>query len=51
MKLGSQVIREQCWLNELLAGCQWTAESLKSVASDPGEMETTEEELQAVLSG
>ncbi|KAF8230172.1 hypothetical protein L208DRAFT_1283223 [Tricholoma matsutake] len=46
-----EVVREQCWLNELLVGCQWTAESLKTVAFHPQETEATEEELQAVLSG
>lgn len=47
-----KVVREQCWLNEILSGCVWTAEGLKSSTDMlPDEKETTEEELQAILDG
>ncbi|KAG6888002.1 hypothetical protein C0992_009955 [Termitomyces sp. T32_za158] len=47
-----EVVREQCWLNEILSGCVWTAEGLKSCTDKlPDEQETTEGELQAILDG
>ncbi|KAF5386175.1 hypothetical protein D9615_002383 [Tricholomella constricta] len=47
-----EVVREQCWLNEILSGCQWTAEGLKNSKDElPQENPATEEELQAVLNG
>ncbi|KAG5649445.1 hypothetical protein H0H81_003852 [Sphagnurus paluster] len=47
-----EVVREQCWLNEILAGCQWKAEGLKtSLGELPQENPATEEELQAILNG
>ncbi|KAF9467288.1 hypothetical protein BDZ94DRAFT_1305379 [Collybia nuda] len=47
-----EVVREQCWLNGILSGCDWTPEGLKLDASElPPETEATEDELQAVLSG
>jgi hypothetical protein len=48
----TKVVREQCWLNEIISGCQWTTEGLKAEASElPAEIEATEDELQAVLGG
>lgn len=47
-----KVVREQCWLNEILNTCQWVVEGLKDNADESlKESEATEEELQAVLSG
>ncbi|KAG6862328.1 hypothetical protein C0995_016026 [Termitomyces sp. Mi166 len=47
-----EVVREQCWLNEILSGCQWSAEGLRSsIDKLPNEKEATEEELQAILDG
>ncbi|KII92157.1 hypothetical protein PLICRDRAFT_172290 [Plicaturopsis crispa FD-325 SS-3] len=54
-----EIVREQCWLNEVLTGCPWTAEGLHNVprSADPdpesedGDAEPTDEDLQAVLSG
>ncbi|KAG6811992.1 hypothetical protein H0H92_004957 [Tricholoma furcatifolium] len=47
-----EVVREQCWLNETLSGCQWSPEGLRSsVDTLPKEAPATEEELQAVLDG
>ncbi|KAG5646798.1 hypothetical protein DXG03_002175 [Asterophora parasitica] len=46
------VVREQCWLNEILSGCQWFAEGLTNTKDElPDEKPATEEELQAVLDG
>uniref|UniRef100_A0A8H7Y857 Mediator complex subunit 1 n=1 Tax=Psilocybe cubensis TaxID=181762 RepID=A0A8H7Y857_PSICU len=46
------VVREQCWLNEVLLGCHWMPEGLKSEEEDVVDSSTaTEEELEAVLSG
>ncbi|KAF9472140.1 hypothetical protein BDN70DRAFT_503976 [Pholiota conissans] len=48
-----EVVREQCWLNEILLGSHWTPEGLKSEEEDiPADDTTaTEDELQALLSG
>jgi len=48
-----QIVREQCWLNEILLGCKWSIEGLKSEEQDivPDDTDATEEELQAVLAG
>jgi len=46
-----EVVREQCWLNEVLLGCQWTAEGSKVEKELPDETEATEEDLQALLLG
>ncbi|THH32518.1 hypothetical protein EUX98_g1705 [Antrodiella citrinella] len=48
-----EVVREQCWLNEVICGCQWTVEGPGAVydASEDDSEETTEADLQAVLSG
>ncbi|TFK44542.1 hypothetical protein BDQ12DRAFT_673182 [Crucibulum laeve] len=47
-----EIVREQCWLNEVLAGCNWTTEGLDMEHVDlPKESEPTEDELQSVLSG
>ncbi|KAJ7647522.1 hypothetical protein FB45DRAFT_893657 [Roridomyces roridus] len=48
-----EVVREQCWLNEILLGCHWTTEGITMDADDlpVDESDATEEELQAVLSG
>ncbi|KAJ7755727.1 hypothetical protein DFH07DRAFT_743050 [Mycena maculata] len=47
-----EVVREQCWLNEILLGCHWTTEGITMDADDlpVDESDATEEELQAVLS-
>lgn len=51
---GHQVVREQCWLNEVLSGCEWKTEGLH-LSQEPDEeqqeTEATEEDLHAVLSG
>ena len=44
-----QVVRDQCWLNEILLGCQWSIATLEE--TEPVEGEATEEELEAALSG
>ncbi|KAK7057414.1 hypothetical protein R3P38DRAFT_3252526 [Favolaschia claudopus] len=48
-----EVVREQCWLNEILLSCHWTTEGITKdadlVAVD--ETDATEDELQAVLTG
>ncbi|KAG6920101.1 hypothetical protein DXG01_010169 [Tephrocybe rancida] len=47
-----EVVREQCWLNEILSGCHWTAEDLRTNVDELSkETEATEDELQAVLNG
>jgi len=47
-----QVVREQCWLNEILSACSWSTEGLKLDGDDSqGDEEATEEELEAMLSG
>ncbi|KAI0071781.1 hypothetical protein K474DRAFT_1668625 [Panus rudis PR-1116 ss-1] len=49
-----EIVREQCWLNESIKGCQWVPEGI----AQPGESEDMvddedvgENDLQAVLSG
>ena len=45
-------MREQCWLNEILVGCHWTTEGLKSDADElPQEVEASEDALAAILAG
>ncbi|KAG6820520.1 hypothetical protein H0H93_015993 [Arthromyces matolae] len=48
-----EVVREQCWLNEILCGCQWYPEDLDRFMEEelPAETEATEAQLQAVLDG
>lgn len=48
-----QIIREQCWLNEILSGCQWVPEGMEAPppTSEPEDISVTEDELQAVLKG
>ncbi|KAG6866629.1 hypothetical protein C0991_000739 [Blastosporella zonata] len=47
-----EVVREQCWLNEILSGCQWTAEGFGTSTNEQlNEADATEEELKAVLDG
>ncbi|KAJ6603126.1 hypothetical protein B0H10DRAFT_648335 [Mycena sp. CBHHK59/15] len=48
-----EVVREQCWLNEILLSCHWTTEGILAEADElpTAESEATEGELQAVLSG
>jgi len=52
-----EVVREQCWVNEIIKGCEWVPEDPDSVMNMPAAnaMDTTEEatdvELQAILSG
>lgn len=45
-------MREQCWVNEILLGCDWTTDGLKSDADVPADdTEATEADLEAVLNG
>ncbi|KAJ7287378.1 hypothetical protein C8J57DRAFT_1430963 [Mycena rebaudengoi] len=48
-----EVVREQCWLNEILLGCDWTTgrkfQTHEAAAAD--DAEATEDELQAILGG
>jgi hypothetical protein len=47
-----EVVREQCWLNEILLGCQWSTEGPRSENEDTvDDSIVTEDDLQAVLSG
>ncbi|KAI9437579.1 hypothetical protein H4582DRAFT_2111791 [Lactarius indigo] len=47
-----QIVREQCWLNEILNGIAWMPEVVAGPPiGDSPEAETTEEELRALLSG
>lgn len=47
-----QVVREQCWMNGILMGCQWMPEGFEDDRDVlPEETAATEEELQAVLDG
>ncbi|KAJ7128904.1 hypothetical protein C8R43DRAFT_683610 [Mycena crocata] len=48
-----EVVREQCWLNEILLGCHWTTEGITMDADElpVDNSDATEDELQAVLSG
>ncbi|KAI8999049.1 hypothetical protein BD414DRAFT_512589 [Trametes punicea] len=48
-----EIVREQCWLNETLSGCQWLPEGLNAnaAAEDPEDTTVTEDDLQAVLKG
>ena len=46
-------MREQCWLNEVLLGCKWTAEGSQQAQEENVQDDSipTEDDLQAVLSG
>ena len=47
-----QIVREQCWLNETLLGCNWVSETLKPNEEElPDDVPASEEGLQAVLTG
>jgi len=48
-----EVVREQCWLNEILLGCNWTTEDSQQAGEGNIQDDSvpTEEDLQAVLSG
>jgi hypothetical protein len=47
-----QIVKEQCWLNEILNSCQWIAEGLTTAKQETiQEDDVTEAELQAVLDG
>ncbi|KAL4267004.1 Mediator complex subunit 1 [Pleurotus pulmonarius] len=48
-----EIVKEQCWLNEILLGCNWTPEGLDTAADELPEepADVTEEDLQAVLAG
>ncbi|KAJ7690619.1 hypothetical protein B0H17DRAFT_935787 [Mycena rosella] len=47
-----EVVREQCWLNEILLGCHWTTEGITDADDLPvDESDATEDELNAVLNG
>jgi hypothetical protein len=47
-----EVVRDQCWLNEILNGIAWMPEAIAgpTIDEDAG-AEATEEELRALLSG
>jgi len=48
----NQIVREQCWLNETLLGCNWVPETLKPNDEElPDDVPATEEGLEAVLTG
>ncbi len=47
-----EIVREQCWLNEILNGIAWMPEVVAGPPIDDSpETEATEEELRALLSG
>ena len=47
-----EIVREQCWLNEILNGIAWVPEiDAGPPVGDNHEAEATEEELRALLSG
>ncbi|KAJ3749186.1 hypothetical protein DFH05DRAFT_1475820 [Lentinula detonsa] len=47
-----EVVREQCWLNEILSGCEWNPEGLQLSHEQNDEQDNvTEADLDAVLSG
>ncbi|KAI0267083.1 hypothetical protein BC834DRAFT_969116 [Gloeopeniophorella convolvens] len=49
-----EIVRDQCWLNEILSGCAWMPEasSAPPVADDAGAPDAaTEDELRALLAG
>ena len=48
-----QIVREQCWLNEALTGCQWSTEGLLTVPEeeDTRDDQVTDSDLQAILDG
>ncbi|KAH9069852.1 hypothetical protein EDB83DRAFT_2371536, partial [Lactarius deliciosus] len=48
-----EIVREQCWLNEVLNGIAWMPEVVAGppVLGDNPEAEAIEEELRALLSG
>ncbi|KAJ8507102.1 hypothetical protein ONZ45_g10486 [Pleurotus djamor] len=48
-----EIVKEQCWLNEIILGCQWVPEGLNAGIDieKEEESEVTEDDLQAVLAG
>ncbi|PFH52025.1 hypothetical protein AMATHDRAFT_57707 [Amanita thiersii Skay4041] len=46
-----EVVRDQCWLNETLLSCQWSAVMDAKSSDSPKETEATEEELDTILTG
>ncbi|KAI0315693.1 hypothetical protein OF83DRAFT_1084792 [Amylostereum chailletii] len=46
-----RIVREQCWLNELLNGCIWAPDRSSPLPAHEVDPSTTEEELASVLSG
>ncbi|RDX52741.1 hypothetical protein OH76DRAFT_1400002 [Lentinus brumalis] len=48
-----EIVRAQCWLNEILTSCQWVPEGLNMpvLGDDADDNEVTEDDLQAVLKG
>lgn len=46
-----EVVREQCWLNEILLSCHWVTEGLESAEDIIDDSLVTDDDLQAVLSG
>jgi hypothetical protein len=49
-----QIVREQCWLNGMLEGIKWSAESLgagDTNSEGQEEGEATEAELDSILNG
>ncbi|KAF8629178.1 hypothetical protein AX17_005763 [Amanita inopinata Kibby_2008] len=46
-----EIVRDQCWVNEVLCGHEWTTASGEDVEDDSVETDATEQELNAILSG
>ncbi|KAI0747606.1 hypothetical protein C8Q80DRAFT_1103705 [Daedaleopsis nitida] len=48
-----EIVRDQCWLNEILGSCQWIPEGLQANTAppEPDEVAVTDDDLQAVLKG
>ena len=56
LSLSNQIVKRQCWLNEILCGHTWTPESSdssssKEPAAPSDEDQASEADLQAVLAG
>ncbi|KAK7692557.1 hypothetical protein QCA50_004187 [Cerrena zonata] len=47
-----EIVKEQCWINEILRGCQWTPEADEFDGFDDADsVDATAEDLEAVLRG
>jgi len=44
-----EVVREQCWLNKTLRGCNWVTEGLTTKKEEVDESSVTDADLQAAL--